>query len=183
MISKLGKEEDIDHGTEWTLSKLLDDTKLCGVADMLEGRDAIQQDLDKLGRWAHANLMKFNKAKCKILHVGWSNPKHKYRLGREWIESSLEEKDLGMLVGGKFIMTQQYALGSPESQLHSGLHQKKHGQQVERGDSAPLLCSGETPPGELCPALEPPTEEGHGPVGVSTEESHEEDQRAGAPLL
>ncbi|GAB0188844.1 hypothetical protein GRJ2_001349700 [Grus japonensis] len=30
--------------------------------------------------------------------MGQGNPKHKYRLGREWIENSLEEKDLGGLV-------------------------------------------------------------------------------------
>jgi len=33
--------------------------------------------------------------------------------------------------------------------------QEKRGQQVERGDSAPLLCSGETSPGVLRSALEP----------------------------
>ena len=46
---------------------------------------------------------------------------------------------------------------SPESQLYPGLHKKQHGQQVEGGDSPPLLHSRETPPGALCPALGPPT--------------------------
>jgi len=84
---------DMDSGTEYTLSKFVDNTKLCGVVDMLEGRDAIQRDLDRLDRWTCVNCMKFNKAKCKVLHVGWGNPKHKYRLGKEWFESSPAEKD------------------------------------------------------------------------------------------
>ncbi|GAB0188315.1 cAMP-dependent protein kinase inhibitor alpha [Grus japonensis] len=96
---------NMDSEIECTLSKFADNTKLCGVVDTLEGRDAILRDLDRLERWARVNCIKFNKAKCKVLHMGQGNPKHNYSLGRERIESSPEEKDLEVLVNERLNMT------------------------------------------------------------------------------
>ena len=70
-------------GTECTLSKVVGTTKLSGAVDLLEGRDAIQRDPDRLEERAHVNFRRFNKAKCKVLHLGWGNPQYQYRLGDE----------------------------------------------------------------------------------------------------
>ncbi|GAB0203626.1 cAMP-dependent protein kinase inhibitor alpha [Grus japonensis] len=171
----------MDRKIGCTLSKFADDTKLCGVIDMLEGRDAIQRDLDRLERWAHANLMKFNKVKCKVLHMGQGNSKHNYRLGGEWIESSPEEKGLGVLAGDK--VNRQCALAAQKANCVLGCI-KRSVTSRSREVILPLYSAlVRPPPGVLCPALGAPEQDRHGAVGVSPEEGHKGDQRAGAPLL
>ncbi|PKU40375.1 rna-directed dna polymerase from mobile element jockey-like [Limosa lapponica baueri] len=124
---------DRDSGIKWTLSKFADNTKLVGEVYAPEGQDVIQRDLESLEKWACVNLMRFNKAKCRVLHLGQGNPHYQYWMGDEGIEHSPAEKGLGVLVDEKLDMS------SSESKLYSALHQKKHGHQVEGGYSAPLL--------------------------------------------
>ena len=148
----------------------------------MEGRDAIQRDLNRLERWAQVNLMKFNTAKYKILCLGWRNPRHLYRLGGAVLERSPAEKDLGVLMDEKINMSQQCApadwkangiLGS----IRRGLDSR------DREVIVPLYSDLCKPHLEYCVQVWGPQYKKDGAVGEGPEEGHRVDQRSGAPHL
>lgn len=83
----------MDGEIECTLNEFANNTKVCSVVDMLEGRDAIQREFESLQNWAYANLTRFN----KDIHLGWGNIKCKYRLAHSELRAALH-RDFGVLV-------------------------------------------------------------------------------------
>ncbi|KAK4831526.1 hypothetical protein QYF61_018128 [Mycteria americana] len=79
---------------------------ICEVSTTQISNKVKENDV-RIEEWTREKLMQFNKAKCKVLHLGQGNPQYQYSLGDEGIESSPEEKDLGILVDEKLDMRQQ----------------------------------------------------------------------------
>ncbi|GAB0185549.1 hypothetical protein GRJ2_001020200 [Grus japonensis] len=134
--------------------------------------------------FAHVNRMKFNKAKCKVLHMGQHNPKHDYRLGKEWIESSREEKDLGVLIDEKLNISRQCALAAQKANRVLGCINKRGMTSRSREVILPLYSALVRPHLEYCVQLwGPQYRRDMELLEQSPEKGQEADQRAGAPLL
>ena len=63
-----------------------------------KGNEVLQNDLNSIRDWASRWKMEFNVDKCKIMHMGRSNPKHNYSMDGAELTKTVKEKDLGVLV-------------------------------------------------------------------------------------
>ena len=88
---------DLPGGIQNFASLFADDLKLLINSD---NHSEAQEDLDYLNEWQNKWLLKFNTVdnKCKVLHVGKSNPNCKYYLNDSELPSTKTEKDLGVTI-------------------------------------------------------------------------------------
>ncbi|GAB0183754.1 cAMP-dependent protein kinase inhibitor alpha [Grus japonensis] len=172
---------DLDDGIKCTLMKFADDTKLSGEVDTSEGRATLQEDLGRLEEQANKNLIKFNKHKCKVLHLGKYNPELQHRLGSTWLESSSVERDLGVLGDNKLNMSEQCAAAAKKANRVLGCINKGIASRDEEV-VIPLSASQATP-GTLCSVLVPTIQKRCGQAGEGPEKGHQDDQRTGRPAI
>ena len=88
-----------------------------------------------------------NFSNVQVLEPGHGNPYYQYKLVDRRMKHSHARKGFGDTGEWETGHEPAPCPHSPENQLYSGLHQKKHGHQVEGGGPAPLLCTGEASPG------------------------------------
>lgn len=108
----------------------------------------LQEDPDVLEEWAHKNLVKLSKDKCKVLHLGKHNPGVQHRLGLTQLGSSSGEGALEVLVDTKLVGVTSVLRVTrcvAETQWEAGLHQQGHHRQMEKSLShSTLHLSGHT---------------------------------------
>jgi len=73
--------------------KFADDTKIYHSVDSMEGIQSMRVDLRNLILWSKEWQMLFNVGKCKVMHLGYNNPKVNYIMEATRLQKS-ERKEI-----------------------------------------------------------------------------------------
>lgn len=95
---------DIDLDVFSKINKFADDCKLGKSIKNQGDKEILQNDLQKLSKWANDWQMQFNIDKCSVVHFGKKNPCNDYYLNAKQIKRNNVERDLGVITdkGMKF---------------------------------------------------------------------------------
>ena len=111
---------DLAVDTVGFIIKFADDSKAGRVVDNQEDREAFQDMLNKLENWSQEWQLLFNRSKCKVMHFGKSNTRQGYTMGGHTLESSKQEKDLGVLIDDNLKPTAQCARAASKANMVLG---------------------------------------------------------------
>ena len=92
-----------------------DDTKVYQPILSLVDAQELQDDLSNLIEWSNIWLLGFNQQKCKVLHVGKTNPGYDYTMNDNVLETVTEEKDLGILITNNVSFSKHIAVTAARS--------------------------------------------------------------------
>jgi len=95
-INDIGLDEFIVSHTG--ISKFADDTKIYHMINSSTAIENLRSDLHNLVAWSNEWQMLFNIEKCKVMHLGYNNPKADYVMDGSVLQCVSEEKDLGVIV-------------------------------------------------------------------------------------
>ena len=111
--------DESGHAAEIIL-KFADDTKIAQPIRNKEDKRRLQSALDGLTDWADRWGMEFSVQKCKTKHIGHNNPRHDYSMGNSRLETTEEERDLGVIMSRKLKPGQQCAKAARMAQMVLG---------------------------------------------------------------
>ena len=80
------------------MSKFEDDTKLCYSARTSNDIMVLQEDINKLVKWANMWQMNFNVDKCSVMHIGHNNMQSNYNMSNQQLPTTDQQRDLGIII-------------------------------------------------------------------------------------
>ena len=89
------------------INKFADDTKVGKVISSQSDVVDLQQALNLLVDWASKWGMEFNVKKCKVMHIGNTNPRATYSMTGADLDTTTAERDIGVKVQSNLRPTQQ----------------------------------------------------------------------------
>jgi len=89
---------DLDESLFGDIVKFAGDTKIFSEVQTDADRQRLQDDINSLEIWSCKWQMEFNATKCKVMHVGRTTPQFQYVMNSQVLESTVQEKDLGVMI-------------------------------------------------------------------------------------
>ena len=148
------------------MNMFADNTKLWARVSSEADLKSLQHDLNKLVEWFNEWQLKFNPAKCKVMHIGrqlHSGTAAKYYMtngATKEVQSVNEEKDLGVYFSSNLKYSKQYVKSAARARSVLGLI-RQHFRRLDIVDFLVIYKTCETSYGKLYPGLVTAPSEGY----------------------